>query len=177
MDVWWIDEPHLLGSRNPTGSDLEQLRRDGFGVLISLLQEDEQPPRYDIHDATALGFVRHNIPVKDFHRPGVEQLEQFARLVLAFLPRARAVVHCEGGSGRTGTFAAAYWVAKGRSVCEAIERVRKTRPDAVETPEQVAALEEFAVLRDIRTSEEQLDAGMGIPHDDVEQRLKGKFLK
>jgi hypothetical protein len=36
MDTWWIDNQHLLGSRNPTLADLEQLRRDGFEVLISL---------------------------------------------------------------------------------------------------------------------------------------------
>ncbi|HEY7319727.1 MAG TPA: hypothetical protein VIE89_19330 [Candidatus Binatia bacterium] len=42
MDTWWIDNPHLLGSRNPTLADFEQLRRDGFEVLISLLKEDEQ---------------------------------------------------------------------------------------------------------------------------------------
>ena len=41
----------LLGSRNPTLTDLE---RDGFEVLISLLKEDEQSPRYDV--AEALGF-------------------------------------------------------------------------------------------------------------------------
>ena len=56
MDTWWIDNPHLLGSRNPTLADLEQLRRDGFEVLISLLKEDEQSPRYDVAQAAALGF-------------------------------------------------------------------------------------------------------------------------
>ena len=39
MDTWWIDNPHLLGSPNPTLADLEQLRRDGFEVLISLLKD------------------------------------------------------------------------------------------------------------------------------------------
>jgi prevent-host-death family protein len=38
-------------------------------------------------------------------------------------------------------------------------------------------IDELAVLRDVRTAEQQLDAGMGIPHDDVEQRLRDKFLK
>jgi hypothetical protein len=54
MDTWWIDKPHLLGSRNPASTDLEQLRGDGFGVLVSLLCEEEQAPRYDIAHATAL---------------------------------------------------------------------------------------------------------------------------
>jgi len=38
-------------------------------------------------------------------------------------------------------------------------------------------IDELAVLRDVRTAEQQLDAGMGIPHDDVERRLRSKFVK
>jgi len=144
MDTWWIDKPHLLGSSNPTDTDLEKLRGDGFGVLISLLHEQAQSPRYDVARACALGFERHNIAVRDFHPPTVAQLEQFVKLVGGSSPRAKTIVHCEGGSGRTGTFAAAYWVAKGLAVSEAIARVRKARHHAVETSEQEAILNEFA---------------------------------
>jgi hypothetical protein len=42
MDTWWIDEPHLIGSCNPTLADLDELRRGGFSVLVSLLKEEEQ---------------------------------------------------------------------------------------------------------------------------------------
>ena len=38
-------------------------------------------------------------------------------------------------------------------------------------------IEEVAVARDIRTAEAQLDAGMGIPHADVEKRLRDRYLK
>jgi antitoxin YefM len=38
-------------------------------------------------------------------------------------------------------------------------------------------MEEIAVIRDIRTAETELDAGMGIPHGIVEQRLRDRFLK
>ena len=134
MDTWWIDNPHLLGSRNPTLLDLEQLRCDGFEVLISLLKEDEQLPRYDVARAAALGFRRYNIPVKDFHPPTVAQLEHFLSLI-GNARGAKTIVHCEGGSGRTGTFAAAYCVAKGLKVSDAIAGVREARRHAVETPE------------------------------------------
>jgi atypical dual specificity phosphatase len=144
MDTWWIDKPHLLGSRNPASTDLEQLRGDGFGVLVSLLCEEEQAPRYDIAYATALGYVRHNITVKDFCPPTVEQLEQFVKLVDGLSPGTKTIVHCEGGTGRTGTFAAAYWVTKGMSVADALMYVRKVRPHAVETREQEEVLTEFA---------------------------------
>jgi len=147
MDTWWIDKPHLIGSRNPTLGDLEHLNQDGFGVLVSLLDEQEQSPKYDVNRAMGLGFVRHNIPVKDFHPPTVVQLEQFVDLVDGLPTGAKTVVHCEGGTGRTGTFAAAYWIAKGLTVADAIARVRKARPNAVETSKQEAALNEFAAGR------------------------------
>jgi protein-tyrosine phosphatase len=85
--------------------------------------------------------------VKDFHPPTVDQLEQFVSLIADLPPGTKTVVHCEGGSGRTGTFGAAYWVAKGLPVSSAIARVREVRPHAVETPEQEAALGYFADRR------------------------------
>ena len=144
MDTWWIDNPHLLGSRNPTVQDLEQLRRDGCGVLISLLNEEEPSPRYDVGRAVASGFKRYNIPVKDFHPPTIDQLQQFVSLITGLPSGTKIIVHCEGGTGRTGTIAAAYWVAKGMTVSEAIDHVRKARPHAVETQEQEAVLRHFA---------------------------------
>ena len=37
-------------------------------------------------------------------------------------------------------------------------------------------VDEVAVIRDIRTAEAQLDAGMGIPHEVVEKRLRERYL-
>ena len=36
-------------------------------------------------------------------------------------------------------------------------------------------IEEVAIIRDLRASEAQLDAGMGIPHEDVERRLRRRY--
>lgn len=38
-------------------------------------------------------------------------------------------------------------------------------------------IDEVAALRDIGAAEQQLDAGMGIPHEVVENRLRDKYLK
>lgn len=143
MDTWWIDQPFLLGSSNPTDADLDRLQREGFRVIICLLDETKEPPRYEPARARALGYMRHSIPVRDFRAPSIAQLEEFVDLVQAAGVQTRSVVHCEGGSGRTGTMAAAYWIAKGLSRSEAIKKIRSARPDAVETDDQRAALGEY----------------------------------
>jgi len=40
-----------------------------------------------------------------------------------------------------------------------------------------ALIDEVALIRDVRTAEAQLDAGMGIPHETVETRLRERYLK
>jgi antitoxin YefM len=40
-----------------------------------------------------------------------------------------------------------------------------------------ALIDEVALSRDVRTAEAQLDAGMGIPHETVEARLREQYLK
>jgi protein-tyrosine phosphatase len=147
MDAWWIEEPFLLGGSNPSDDDLVQLRRRGFGVIFSLLDERRQQPRYDPELAAGLGFVRHNIPVGDFEAPTAGQLARFVELAEAVPGGVGALVHCQGGLGRTGTFAAAWLVSRGLAVREAVERVRLARPGAVETPEQECSLHRFAASR------------------------------
>jgi hypothetical protein len=40
-----------------------------------------------------------------------------------------------------------------------------------------ALVDEVAVARDVRTAEAQLHAGLGISHEDVEARLRERYLK
>ncbi len=145
MDSWWINRPRVLGSSNPTNDDLAQLRREGFDVLISLLREEEQATNYDVVDATEMGFTRHSLPVKDFDPPTVEQLMDFIGIMEELAEESKIIIHCQAGIGRTGTFAAAYYIAKGMPLGEAIEFVREARWHAIQTSEQEAVLEEFAI--------------------------------
>ncbi len=143
MSTWWIDEAFLLGSSNPSEASLQKFHREGFNMILSLLDETKQPPRYAPDWATALGYTRHCIPITDFEPPSIEQLCTFITLLASVSADTKILVHCEGGSGRTGTMGAAYWIAKGMSAAQAICRVRKANPHAVETPSQERMLYHF----------------------------------
>jgi protein tyrosine phosphatase (PTP) superfamily phosphohydrolase (DUF442 family) len=147
MSTWWIDEPFMMGSSNPTNETLARLRADGFALLVCLLDEAEQAPRYDADVARRAGWSRQTIPIRDYAAPSIEQITTFVELVAAAGDGVRVLVHCEGGSGRTGTMAAAYWITQGLSVRDAIARIRRARPGAIETDEQRAVLHDFATLR------------------------------
>jgi protein tyrosine phosphatase (PTP) superfamily phosphohydrolase (DUF442 family) len=140
MSRWWIDEHKLLGISNPTNRDLEDLYQEGFRTIISLLNEDEERPYYDIEKVEAIGFKRHSIPVKIFSTPKMADFREFLDTLDESIKQGKVLVHCQGGTGRTGTMAAAYWIRKGLSAREAIEKVRKSRPGAIEIPEQEESL-------------------------------------
>ena len=143
MARWWIDEPVFVGSSNPTTDELKDLFQLGFRTIISLLDESEQSPHYDIDEAEAMGFDRISITIRDFTAPTQNQLSKFMNAVNKALDKGKIIMHCEGGSGRTGTMGAAYWIKKGLSAKEAIDRVRKSRPHAIETKEQEESLQEL----------------------------------
>jgi atypical dual specificity phosphatase len=143
MSRWWIDEPVFVGSSNPTKDELEDLFQLGFRTIISLLDENEQPLNYELDEIEKIGFDRVSIPIRDFTAPTQSQFNQFLDDVTRALEKGKVVMHCQGGSGRTGTMGAAYWVSKGLSAKEAIEKVRKSKPNAVENKEQEESLQEL----------------------------------
>ena len=146
MSTWWIQEPFVLGSSNPSDHQLAQLRAQGFTVLVSFLNDNAQRPRYDVHAVGQAGWSRYSIAVEDFHAPSLEQLRNFNALLETVPENTKVVVHCEGGSGRTGTMGAAYWIARGLTATQAIGRVRKAKPEAIENCEQEKVLYQYAEL-------------------------------
>lgn len=137
--MWWIDKGVLAGSHNPSNRELSNACKLGITTVISLLDETEQFPAYS-NEIFRTGKLqhRHSIPVRDFSAPSIGQLREFITLVRES-PGA-VLVHCQGGSGRTGTFGAAWLISKGISAGEAISAVRKMNPHAVETASQEECL-------------------------------------
>jgi len=121
---WWIDEAVLLAGRNPEDADLARLREWGFGVAVSLLEEERQPARYDSKAASRAGWSIYSIPVPEGAAPSLEQLADFTKRVQSS-QGTKVLVFCDTGLGRSACMGAAYWVARGSTVSDAVARLAK----------------------------------------------------
>lgn len=146
MSSWWIDEPLVLGTSNPTTSQLKRLYQEGFRSIISLLDERKQRPDYDTKEVEAMGFTRFSIPLEDFSAPILDDLKAFLQAVHYALNQGKVLIHCQAGLGRTGNMAVAYWIDKGFSVHEAIKKIRKSNPNINPSDEQENSLYELEVF-------------------------------
>jgi hypothetical protein len=141
---WWIDEPLVMGSSNPTDQDLGQLRAEGFSVVFSFLDEKEQPPNYDKQRAIASGWKTCSCPVEEAGVASLDQLSEFIASVKALPRGTKVLMHCESGLGRTAFMAAAYWIANGLTATEAIDRVKQAASDdGWNTPQRESILQKY----------------------------------
>lgn len=146
---WWVDEPFVKASSNPSNGDLAELRSQGFNVIISFLNENKQPPRYDNKPAAAAGWITHSIPIAEGGVPSVDQVSEFIACTKALLVGTKILMHCESGLGRTALMAATYWIAKRLPASEAITRVRQSASDeGWLTSERERLLNEYAQVRE-----------------------------
>jgi protein-tyrosine phosphatase len=141
MRQWWIDQNRIMGSSNPFTEELEYLFEIGFNTIISFLDEKEQRPYYDVERILTLGFDRSSIPIKDFSAPALKQYMEFLEIVSR--TSGQVLIHCQGGYGRTGAMAAAYWINQGMPAHEAVIEVRHLRPGALEILDQEESVYEL----------------------------------
>jgi len=124
-------------------TDLEVIGKWGAGAVVTLL-EDHELTTFKVAglgDAVeAAGMQWHHLPIKDVSIPDglFEKLWVYSghRLRGMLAAGAKVLVHCHGGLGRSGTVAARLLIEMGQEPGDAIQRVRKARPGAIETARQ-----------------------------------------
>ncbi|AFK23214.1 dual specificity protein phosphatase family protein [Pyrococcus sp. ST04] len=146
MDVRFIDES-VAFSRMPYEDELEELVKE-FQAFVVLVEEFELV--YNLDDLRARADVLH-VPIPDFTAPSLKELTTIVEWIERKVNEGKKVlIHCYGGSGRSGTIAVAWLMYKHRlPLKEALRKVRILKPSAVETEEQMNILMEFEkIIRD-----------------------------
>lgn len=137
----FIDD-NVAFSRMPTRSEIDEVA-ETFDAVVVLVEEFELP--YSLSEWQKRGVEVLHSPVRDFSAPALDQLLKILRWIEARVAEGkRVLIHCMGGLGRSGTVAVA-WVmySKGFPLGEALRRVRRVRPGAVEVEEQVEILKKL----------------------------------
>jgi ADP-ribosyl-[dinitrogen reductase] hydrolase len=155
-----IGMTHLPGRRHVDGggrrwerdleADLDAIEAWGARAVVTLV-ESREFQLYGVPDFIAAlrrrRFAWLHLPIADMAIPGPGFATAWDREGPGVLARIaageRILVHCAGGLGRTGMFAARILVEFGAEPAVAIAAVRAVRPGAIETPAQ----ERFVLAR------------------------------
>jgi protein-tyrosine phosphatase len=115
------------------------LQRQGVNGSINLRVE------YD-DDAYGLALDRYcYLPTVDDHCPSPEHFQKGVDFIRGVVQEGGQVyIHCKAGVGRAPTLAAAYFIAEGMTVEEAIATIKRRRPFITITPPQMEALHRYA---------------------------------
>ncbi|NJE41646.1 dual specificity protein phosphatase family protein [Thermococcus sp. GR6] len=132
-------------SRMPTERELDEVAKK-FDAIVVLVEEFELP--YSLEEWKKRGVEVIHSPIPDFMAPSIEQLFEILRWIEENTAEGkRVLIHCMGGSGRSGTVAVAWLMySQGLSLREALSMVRSLKPSAVETREQMEVLEKLEEL-------------------------------
>ena len=145
MNFGWVLENELAGSQGPVSlQDLFFLHQQGVRAVIRM--EERTIPA---DTGGYVDIVDMYEPVRDFTPPDQEQIQRMIDFIdeQAVEGGRPVVVSCYAGIGRTGTVLACYLVSRGAAPSDAINEVRRLRPGSIQTPEQEAAVHEYADRR------------------------------
>jgi protein-tyrosine phosphatase len=135
---------------NALAAHLQRLRGKGVDTIVcaltpgerDLLGLDDEP-----EEARQAGLSFVEFPIPDFSVPDAQALQDLARhLAKAIRKGDYIVIHCRGGSGRSGVVAGAALIAMGAEADEAMRLVSEARGvPAPETEEQRTLLRRLAI--------------------------------
>ena len=115
-----------------------KLEQQGFQACVNMRIE-----RNDADYGLALKKYLH-LPTVDDDAPSIEHLQKGVEFIREIIQSGGKVyIHCGAGVGRAPTMAAAYLIAEGHTLDEALALIRKVRPFITVTPPQMAQLKQF----------------------------------
>ena len=137
----FLDE-NVAFSRMPVEKELDEVV-ETFDAVVVLVEDFELP--YSLDEWEKRGVEVFHSPIPDFSAPSLEELLYLLRWIEAKVREGKKVlIHCIGGCGRSGTVAVAWLMySQHLSLRQALYRVRRLRPCAVETEEQIELLQEL----------------------------------
>lgn len=152
---WFLPFRLAIMSKPRWKEDISALTEHSITLVVTLTEEGALPAEW-FSDTTCRNVF---IPVRDYHAPSIAQVDRFIELMDELPTTEAALVHCLGGKGRAGVFAACYLMARSFRVepvseqderrilvfpSNAIKLLRHMRPGSIETGEQEAFIKEYA---------------------------------
>jgi protein-tyrosine phosphatase len=132
-------------------TSLEQLTAAGASAILTLMPKDEMQRNAvtDLPELCAeLGLQWFHLPIEDDQAPekAFRDAWQVAKSTVHDVLDAgkNIVIHCKGGTGRTGLVAAQILLERGIPIDEVIERVRSIRPNALQIPAHQVYIQQVA---------------------------------
>ena len=129
-------------------SSIKTLKEAGADLLISMLPTDEII-KLNVtelgRETEQQGMTWYQLPVEDDHAPEQDFFSAFNPVKEAILGHLKEkktiVIHCRGGTGRTGMMAAILLLESGYSWDKTKSLIQSIRPKALTIPAHVAFLE------------------------------------
>ncbi len=133
--------PQVAFSPMPYPQDIPELSKQ-FQAVVVLTYEYELYYEIEAWKKNNANVEVFYSPIDDFSAPTLEQLIEIVRWIEKKVNEGKKVlIHCLGGSGRSGTIAVAYLIYSQKlPLREALSKVRQLKPSAVETQEQMDVL-------------------------------------
>lgn len=128
------------GRRSSYSASLDGIFEWAPTAVLSLIEDCEfpfDPPRFSA-DLSNKGIAWFRFPIRNYSTPeGDESWLAIAGNIHDILnSKGRVLFHCLGGLGRSGMVAARLLTERGEAAPDAIRRVRRARPGAIETQAQ-----------------------------------------
>ncbi|KAJ3180058.1 hypothetical protein HDU87_002282 [Geranomyces variabilis] len=148
---WLLPFRLAVMSTPKSAQDIAVLREQlNISVVVTLTKETPLPAEWFTQQTDIKNVF---LAVENYRAPTIEQVDYFINMVTTLPADEAALVHCGGGKGRAGTFAACYLCACGFdtarqpypvfSAAGAIAVVRALRPGSIETEAQEAFVKRY----------------------------------